>query len=172
MYLPFVTVVLQVVAYQASSAGRERSVAYHLSNLMRRAPQILPFIVQNLELYHPSGRPTMVTKAKSSWIKGLVALVAGQPRIELDESEILMAPIPAIVHQNFRPNRGVMVIPFMRNLRSVFELSHECGVPIVGLDVDWWESSDRDRKSQKKMITEAREFFQSLAVFLQYVNAH
>jgi len=162
----------QVVAYQDSPAGSERSGAYHFSHLMRRAPQILPFLVQNLELYNPPRGVAMVTKSKSSWIKGLVALVAGQPRAEPGQPAVLRAPIPAIVRRHFRPNRGVMVVPFMRNLRSMFERSHEYGVPITDLNVDWWNPSVRDRQSHENLINEARQFYQSLAAFLEYIKTH
>ena len=152
-------------------------IDFQLSTMTRGPPQILPFIVQNLELYTPgrganAGIP-MVTKPKSSWVKGLVALVAGGQGGQVAAAQqAATVPVPAIVRQHFRPNRGVMVIPFLRNLRSVFERSHEFGVPIVDLEVDWWWPSDRDREGNTNHINEAIAHFTSLAEFLVYVSTH
>jgi hypothetical protein len=66
-----------VVAYQNSAEGQVTHVSYCLTTLMRREPQIMPFIVQNLELYTPARGRGMVTKIKSSWIKGLT--ITGVP---------------------------------------------------------------------------------------------
>ena len=153
----------QIVTYQQTAAGTVSNAAYRLSEIMPRPPQILPFIVQNLELFFlPGGAGAMVTMSKSSWVKGLVAYVEDRGR----------QPIPAIVRQHFRPNRGVMVIPFMRNLRSVFERSHEFGRAVVDLHVDMWGPSARDRAGQDNLINTATHFYTSLATFLEYVSTH
>lgn len=103
----------------------------------------------------------IVTKAKSSWIKGLTTQVAG-PAVQ-NAADLL-------VRQHFLPNRGVMVIPFMRDLRALFDKSHEFGTPIVDLNIDWWGPSARDRPSLDNLLADAVGRYTSLAEFLGYIQ--
>lgn len=102
----------QVVDYQARAGTLGgRNVEFKLDVIMQQAPRILPFLVLKLDLVHSDVQCTQVqstqvqctrvTNAMSKWVRGLEALVSDH--------------VPERVRGHFRPNRGAMVIPFLRN---------------------------------------------------------
>eukprot|EP00955_Chlamydomonas_euryale_P077682 362998-Chlamydomonas_euryale.AAC.4 len=128
----------QVSAFQSPSQDQIKDMtpnmrralnhpSYTLSSIAANPPRILPFLVQNLELDNRKKStkdapkpPRLVRLLQSRWVGGLVNLV-GSPSV------------PVIVRDQYRPNHGRMVVPFMRALQTAYTWSHECGLPIVHL---------------------------------------
>jgi hypothetical protein len=151
---------------------------YRLSALMSGPPQILPFIVQNIELVHVSS-PTSIqqdatavccSRTNSAWIKRMIGLVHGTNLGLCDGS---INNIEEIVRKQFRPNRGVMVIPFMSNMASVYKRSQEIAASIVNITPRMWNATtDEEHERDHMLINNAKELYSSLADFLVYVSAH
>lgn len=137
--------------------------AFRLSAICGGAPRILPFLVQNLAVYTQKNKKkgtkvTKVTMAKSSWIKGM-------------QDMLMREDIPEIVSDRFRRNNGSMVIPFMKDLGTLYERSHECSTPIVNLTLDQLKKlRSQNADCEVAGIEYARALLGSLAAFLEYVR--
>lgn len=151
----------EIVEYQSQAGALGgMSVDFKLDVIARQVPRILPFLVLNLDLHSRDAKS--VSHAKSKWVRCLETLVS-DPIV-----------VPAIVRDHFRPNRGAMVIPFLRNVRSVLDRSHVFVTPMINVDVGWCGTSswDLERLRQQDMIDDANTHFSSLVAFLEYVRTH